>query len=85
VNKEHVPEITGFAVVRERKEEKVNKEQVQEIVLSGIVVQDQSIGRKKEVKVQRDDESTNEEEDYSHQSVYFSEPPDLETPNEYEC
>jgi hypothetical protein len=27
VNKEQVPEIAGFAVVRERKEEKVNKEQ----------------------------------------------------------
>jgi hypothetical protein len=46
VNKEQVPEITGFAVVRERKEEQVNKEQVQEIVLSGIVVQDQSTRKK---------------------------------------
>jgi hypothetical protein len=46
VNKDQVPEIAEFAVVRERKEEQVNKEQAQEIVLSGIVVQDQSTGRK---------------------------------------
>jgi hypothetical protein len=72
VNKDQVPEITGFAVVRERKEEQVNKEQVQEIVLSGIVVQDQSTGRKEEVKVQKDDESTDEEEDYSaSEQVFF--------------
>jgi hypothetical protein len=38
VSKEKVPEIAGFAVVQERKEERVNKEQVQEIVLLGIVV-----------------------------------------------
>jgi hypothetical protein len=45
----------------------VNKEQAQEIVLSGIVVQDhnESTGKKEEVRVQRDDESTDEEEDYS--------------------
>jgi hypothetical protein len=50
----------------------VNKEHVQEIVLSGIVVKDQSIGRKKEVRVQRDDESTDEEEDYStSEQVFF--------------
>jgi hypothetical protein len=71
VNKDQVPEITGFAVAQERKEEQVNKEQVQEIVLSGIVVQDQSTGRKKEVRVQRDDESTDEEEDYSASEWVF--------------
>jgi hypothetical protein len=43
----------------------VNKEQVQDIVLSGIVVQDQSTGKKKEVKVHRNDESIDEEEYYS--------------------
>jgi hypothetical protein len=53
VNKEHVPKITKFAVVRERKEKKVNKEQDQEILLSGIVVQDhnESTGKKEEVRV----------------------------------
>jgi hypothetical protein len=65
VNKDQVPEITELAVVRERKEEQVNKEHAQEIVLSGIVVQDQSTRRKEEVRVQRDDESTDKEEDYS--------------------
>jgi hypothetical protein len=57
VNKEHVSDIVGFAVVQERKEEQVNKEQAQEIVLLGIVVQDhnESIGKKEEVRVQRDD------------------------------
>jgi hypothetical protein len=49
----------------ERKEGQVNKEQVQEIVLSGIVVQDESTDRKKEVRVQRDVESTNEDDDDS--------------------
>ena len=58
--------------ITERKEGHVNKEQVQEIVLSGIVVKDESIdrivkdeskNRKKEVKAQRDDESTNEYDD----------------------
>ena len=46
VNKEQVPKIIGFAIMRETKEEKVNKEYTQHIVLSGIVVQDQSIGKK---------------------------------------
>jgi hypothetical protein len=41
----------------------VNKEQVQEIVLSGIVVKDESMNRKKEVRALRDDESTNEDDD----------------------
>jgi hypothetical protein len=58
--------------VRERKEEKVNKEHDQEIVLSGIVVQDQSTERNKYVIVQRDDESTDEEEYYSaSEKVFF--------------
>jgi hypothetical protein len=39
----------------------VNKEQAQEIVFLGIIVQDQSTRRKKEVRVQKDDESTDEE------------------------
>jgi hypothetical protein len=47
----------------ERKEGQVNKEQVQEIVLSGIVVKYESTERKKEVIDQRDDESTNEDDD----------------------
>jgi hypothetical protein len=41
----------------------VNKERVQEIVLLGIVVKDESKYRKKEVRAQRDDESTNEDDD----------------------
>jgi hypothetical protein len=51
--------------ITERKEGQVNKEQVQEIVLSGIVVKDESTDRKKEVRDQRDDESTNEDDDES--------------------
>jgi hypothetical protein len=51
--------------ITERKEGWVNKEQVQEIVLSGIVVKDESIDRKKEVRSQRDNESTNEDDDES--------------------
>jgi hypothetical protein len=47
----------------EIKEGQVNKEQVQEIVLSSIVVKDESTNRKKEVRSQRDDESTNEDDD----------------------
>jgi hypothetical protein len=42
----------------ERKGGQVNREQVQEIVLSGIIVKDESTDTKKEVRVQRDDEST---------------------------
>jgi hypothetical protein len=49
----------------ERKEGQVNKEQVQEIVLSGIIVKDESKYRKKEFRAQRDNESTNEEDDES--------------------
>jgi hypothetical protein len=47
----------------ERKEGEVNKEHVQEIVLSIIVVKDEYTDRKKEVRAQRDDESTNEYDD----------------------
>jgi hypothetical protein len=51
--------------ITERKEGHVNKEQVQEIVLSDIVVKDESTDRKKEVRAQRDNESTNEDDDES--------------------
>jgi hypothetical protein len=72
VNKEQVLEITGIAVVRERKEEHVNKERAQEIVLSGIIVQNKSTEKKKKVIVQKYDESTDEEEDYSAlERVFF--------------
>jgi hypothetical protein len=46
--------------ITERKEGQVNKEQVQEIVLLGIVVKDDSTDIKKEVRDQRYDEYTNE-------------------------
>jgi hypothetical protein len=49
--------------INERKEGEVNKEQVQEIVLSDIVVKDESTNRKKEVRAQRDNKSTNEDDD----------------------
>jgi hypothetical protein len=49
--------------ITERKEGQVNKEQVQEIVISRIVVKYESINKKKEVRYQRDDESTNEDDD----------------------
>jgi hypothetical protein len=56
----------------ERKEGQVNKEHAQEIVLSGIVVKDESTNRKKEVKAQRDDESTNEDDDeYTSEQELF--------------
>ena len=48
--------------ITERKEGQVNKEQVQQIVLSGIVVKDESMDRKKEVRAQRDDEYTSKKE-----------------------
>ena len=51
--------------ITKRKEGQVNKEQVQEIVLSGIVVKYESIDRKKEVKAERDNESANEDDDES--------------------
>ena len=47
----------------ERKEGHVNKKQVQEIVLSRIVVKDESTDRNKVVIAQRDDGSTNEDDD----------------------
>jgi hypothetical protein len=49
--------------ITERKEGHVNEEQVQEIVLSCIVVKYESTDRNKEVRAQRDGESTNEHED----------------------
>jgi hypothetical protein len=49
----------------ERKEGQVNKEHVQEIVLSHIVVKDEFIDRKKEFRAQRDNESTNKDDDES--------------------
>jgi hypothetical protein len=50
----------------------VNKEWVQEIVLSGIVVQDESTDTKKEVRVQRDVESTDEDDDdFASERVLF--------------
>jgi hypothetical protein len=51
--------------ITEIKEGKVTKEQVQEIVLLGIVVKHESIDRKKEVKAQRDNKSTHEDDDES--------------------
>jgi hypothetical protein len=51
--------------ITERKERHVNKEQVEEIVLSIIVVKDESTNRNKEFRAQRDDESTNEDDDES--------------------
>jgi hypothetical protein len=49
--------------ITKRREGRVNKEQVQEIVLSGTIVKDESTDRKKEVRAQRDNESTNEDDD----------------------
>ena len=51
--------------ITERKEGRVNKKQVQEILLSDIVVKDESTDRKKEVRARRDNESTNEDDDES--------------------
>jgi hypothetical protein len=49
-----------------------NKEHVQEIVLSGIVVKDESRYRNKEVIAQRNDESTNEDDDeYTSEQKLF--------------
>jgi hypothetical protein len=56
----------------ERKEGQVNKKHVQEIVLSGIVVKDESTNREKEVRAQRDDESTNEDDnEYTSEQELF--------------
>ena len=49
--------------ITEIKEGQVNKEHVQEIVLSGIVVKYESTDRKKEARAQRDNESTNEDDE----------------------
>jgi hypothetical protein len=50
----------------------VNKYQVQYIVLSRIVVEDQSTGRKEDVKVQKYDESIDEEDSYTAlERVFF--------------
>jgi hypothetical protein len=51
--------------ITKRKDGQINKEHVQEIVLSGVVVKDESIDRMKEVRAQRDNESTNEDDDES--------------------
>jgi hypothetical protein len=84
VNKEQVPEITGFAVVRERKEEQENKEHVQEIVLSGIVVQDQSTEERKKSNFREMMSLHMKRKITLHQRGYFSEPSGLETPSKYE-
>jgi hypothetical protein len=58
--------------ITERKEGQVNEEHVQEIVLSCIVVKYESTNRKKEVRAQRDDESTNEDDDeYTSEHEFF--------------
>jgi hypothetical protein len=58
--------------INERKEGKVNKEMVQEIVLTGIVVKDESIDKNKEFRARRDDESTNEDDDeYTSEKELF--------------
>ena len=49
--------------INERKEGQVNKEHVQEIGLLVIVAKYESTDKNKEVRVQRDDESTNEDDD----------------------
>ena len=54
------------------KQLKENKEQVQEIVLLGIVVKDESIDIKNEVRDQRDHEFTNEDDDeYTSKKEFF--------------
>jgi hypothetical protein len=58
--------------ITERKEGQVNKEQVQEIVLLDTVVKDESTDRKKEFKFERDNESTNEDDDeYTSEQEFF--------------
>ena len=51
--------------ITKRKEGQVNKDHVQDIVLSRIVVKDESTNRKKEVRAQRYNESINEDDDES--------------------
>jgi hypothetical protein len=61
-----------FWKITERKEGQVNKEQVQEIELLNIVVKDESTDRKKEVRAQRDNKSTNEDDDeYTSEKELF--------------
>jgi hypothetical protein len=79
VNKDQVPEITGFAVVLERKEE-----QVQEIVLSGIVVRDQSIEKRKNLEFIEMMSPQTKRNMTLHQRRYYFEPFSLETPNKYD-
>jgi hypothetical protein len=58
--------------ISERKEGHVNKEQFQEIVPLGIVVKDESTNRKKEVRAQTDNQSTNEDDDeYTSEQELF--------------
>jgi hypothetical protein len=58
--------------ITERKEGQVNKEHVQEIILLGIVVKYESTDKKKEVIAQRDNESTNEDDDeYTSEQELF--------------
>jgi hypothetical protein len=58
--------------ITERKEGHVNKEHVQEIVLSDVVVKDESTDREKEVIAQRDNKSTNEDDDeYTSEQELF--------------
>ena len=58
--------------ITERKEGNVNKEHVQDIVLSSIVAKYESIDRKKEVIAQRDNEFTNEDDDeYTSEKELF--------------
>jgi hypothetical protein len=58
--------------INERKEGLVNKEHVQEIVFSDIVVKDESTDRKKEVKSKIDNKSTNEDDDeYTSEQELF--------------
>ena len=58
--------------ITKRNEIHVNKEQVQEIVLSDVVVKDESTDRKKEVRAQRDNKSTNEDDDeYTSEQELF--------------
>jgi hypothetical protein len=66
--------------ITKRKEGHVNKEHVQDIVLSGIVVKYESTERKEEVIAQLDYESTNEDDDEYTSERNCSKPSSLETP-----
>ena len=56
--------------ITERKEGQVNKECVQETLLSGTVVRDEYADIRKEMRAQRDDESTNEDDDDEYTSEW---------------